>query len=292
MTKKTGSAPYTVWYQNQPWIGLHELQVRRLWVEYEFYADVWFLTNFIMDSISLWVAGKWMKQRIQVGRLLLGSFVGTSVSMLLFLGLNDYTLYQICVHFLVNPIMVYLCCRSRCKKEFLGQWAVAYLAFIMLGGVLEWMMQGMSGKKYFAFCLAGGLLALHGAGKVLGYLKRERETIYDLLLVTGEGNISVKGFYDTGNLLMDPLVNRPVHIIRKKVLWENVQQGKLPVRLIPFHSLGQESGLLEAVTLEGMYIMKEGHPLYLSKPVFGIADEKLFQDGRCDVILNGKSMDN
>ncbi len=71
-----------------------------------------------------------------------------------------------------------------------------------------------------------------------------------------------------------------------------MQQGKLPVRLIPFHSLGQESGLLEAVTLEGMYIMKEGHPLYLSKPVFGIADEKLFQDGRCDVILNGKSMDN
>ncbi len=127
---------------------------------------------------------------------------------------------------------------------------------------------------------------------MLKYLKREKETIYDLLLVTREGNLSVKGFYDTGNLLVDPLGGRPVHIIRKQILWEQIEKEGLPVRLVPFHSLGQESGLLKAVTLEGMYILREGHPLYLKKPVFGMAEETLFQDGRCDVILNGKSMEN
>ncbi len=261
-------------------------------MNYELYVDVWFLTNFTMDSAALWIAGKLMKQRIRAFRLFLGSFAGTVVSMLLFFIWDDYTWYQICVHFLVNPGMVFLCYRSRKKKEFLGQCAVTYLAFILLGGAMEWMMQNGAEGVQLIWYLLGALLLLAALEKVLGFLKREKETIYDLLLITGEGNISVKGFYDTGNLLMDPLVGRPVHIIKKEILKEQILQGKLPVRLIPYHSLGQESGLLEAVTLEGMYIMRENHPLYLKKPVFGMAEERLFQNDRCDVILNGKSMEN
>lgn len=261
-------------------------------MEYEIYADVWFLMNFIMDSAALLIAGKLMKERIRAGRLLLGSFAGTSASMLLFFQLKDYNWYQIYVHFLVNPLMVYLCYRSRSKKQFLGQWAVTYLAFILLGGILEWGMAGGAGSMQLILWLPAAAVFLMITGRLLGNLKREKETKYDLLLVTREGNISVKGFYDTGNLLVDPLVNRPVHIIKKKVLWEQIQKEQLPLRMIPFHSLGQESGMLAAVTLEGMYIMKEDHPLYLKKPVFGIADEQLFQDDECDVILNGKSMEN
>lgn len=261
-------------------------------MEYELYADVWFLMNFMMDSMALFIAGKLMKQRIRPGRILLGSFVGTAASMLLFFQLKDYNWYQICVHFLVNPLMVYLCYHSKSKKEFLSQWAVTYLAFILLGGVLEWGMANGTETSHFILWLLGSVLFLMIAGRFLKNLKREKETKYDLLLVTREGNISVKGFYDTGNLLVDPLVNRPVHIIKKKVLWEQIQKEQIPLRMIPFHSLGRESGLLEAVTLEGMYIMKEEHPLYLKKPVFGIADEKLFQDDECDVILNAKSMES
>jgi stage II sporulation protein GA (sporulation sigma-E factor processing peptidase) len=245
-----------------------------------------------MDSTALWIAGKFMKQQIRAGRLLLGSFAGTAVSMLLFFVWDDYTWYQICVHFLVNPGMVFLCYRSREKKEFLGQCAVTYLAFLLLGGILEWSMQNAAGGIDFVWYFSGAALFLAAAKKMLGHLKREKETVYDLLLITGEGNISVKGFYDTGNLLIDPLVGRPVHIIKKEILKEQIQQGKLPVRLIPYHSLGQESGLLEAVTLEGMYIMRENHPVYLKKPVFGMAEEKLFQNDKCEVILNGKSMEN
>ena len=114
---------------------------------------------------------------------------------------------------------------------------------------------------------------------------------YNLLLITREGNISVKGFFDTGNLLMDPLAGKPVHIIKKKILKEQIEKGKLLPRMIPFHSLGMENGLLEAVTIEGMYILKENQPLYLERPVLGLADENLFQDDGCEVILNGRSMD-
>ena len=51
--------------------------------------------------------------------------------------------------------------------------------------------------------------------------------------------------------------------------------------MIPFHSLGTENGIMEAVTIEGMYILKEGQPLYLEKPVLGLAEERLFRDDGC-----------
>ena len=90
--------------------------------------------------------------------------------------------------------------------------------------------------------------------------------------------------------MIDPMVGKPVHIIKKKILEKQIEEGRLLVRLIPFHSLGRENGILETVSIEGMYILKEGQSLYLEHPVLGLAEEKLFQDDRCDVILNGKSM--
>ncbi len=258
---------------------------------YRLYVDVWFFTNFMMDAAALWSAGRLCGQRAAPGRLMLAAFLGTCASMALFLGLSHYTLYQICVHFFVNPWMVFFCFQSRDKKGFLCQWGITYLAVILLGGFLEWSMQEGAGIWNFVFCLPGAVLFSMICRKLLSYFRRQESTVYDLLLVTKKEEIHAKGFYDTGNLLVDPLVHKPVHIIRKELLQEQIRAEGLHIRLIPFHSLGKEEGLLKAVTLEGMYILQMGRPIYLDHPVFGIAEEKLFQDQRCDVILNGKSME-
>lgn len=260
-------------------------------MKYELYADLWFVTNFTMDAAALWVAGRIMKQRMRIKWLLLASFIGTAVSICLFLLLDHYTWYQIIVHLLVNPMMVWICFQSREKKVFLCQWAITYLAVVLLGGLMQWSIFYLGEEKFFIICLVGALLFLGLVEKILGYFHRQKDTVFDLLLVTQEGNLTAKGFFDTGNLLIDPTVGRPVHIIKKEVLKEQLEKEMLLVRLIPFHSLGREHGLLEAVTIEGMYILKEGHPLYLERPVLGLAEEKLFQDDRYDVILNGKSME-
>lgn len=261
-------------------------------MEYELYVDVWFVTNFIMDSAALLVAGRLMRQRIRAGRILLGSFVGTAGSICLFFFLNHYTWYQLGVHFLVNPAMVWLCYRCRKWKQFLGQWLLTYLSVILLGGAMEWSVRNLGHGEQFWFCLAGALLFLVLADRVIQEFLRQKETVCKILLMTKEGSIEAKGFWDTGNLLMDPIMGKPVHIVRRELLGEQIERGRLSVRLIPYHSLGKEDGLLEAVTIEGMYILKEEQPLYLEKPVLGLAREALFQDERYDVILNGKSMNS
>ena len=260
-------------------------------MRYELYADIWFLTNFSMDTIALWIAGRIMKQRVRTGRLLLASFVGTAGSMCLFFFLSDYTWYQLGVHFLVNPAMVWLCYHSRKWKQFLGQWMLTYLAVILLGGIMRWGVTNLGLGVRFWLCLAVALWFLLLAAKVVDFFGRQKATVYELLLVTAEGNITATGFFDTGNLLMDPTVGKPVHIVKREILKGQLEEGRLMARLIPFHSLGEENGMLEAVTIEGMYILREEQPLYLEKPVLGLARENLFQYGRYDVILNGRSMD-
>ena len=258
-------------------------------MEYKLYADVWFLTNFIMDSVALGIATKIMKQRIRIKRLFFAGFIGTAGSMGLFFVMNDYILYQLLVHLLINPLMVWLCCPGKQIRAFIGHLVFTYLAMILLGGILEWGTFYLGTGKYFAVCLLAGIIFLWAADNLQEYFRRQKNTIYDLILMTKEGTISVKGFFDTGNLLIDPMVGKPVHIIKKKILEKQIEEGRLLVRLIPFHSLGRENGILETVSIEGMYILKEGQSLYLEHPVLGLAEEKLFQHHRGDVIMNGKS---
>lgn len=260
-------------------------------MKYELYADIWFVTNFTMDAIALWLSGKLTKQKIRCRRLLLAGLLGTTVSLVFFFWLHHYIFYLLLVHVLINPAMVYLCFQSRKSKEFLAQWAVTYFAVILLGGILQ------AGRNMFpaaggCWLLAGSLLALILGEKAAAYLKRRKETVFRLLILTETGQFPAVGFFDTGNLLKDPMVNQPVHIIKGELLKERLIEEQLPVRLIPYHSLGTESGLLEAVTLKGMYIFCGETSRYLEKPVFGIAREQLFQSREYDVILNGTCMEH
>lgn len=260
-------------------------------MNYELYADIWFVTNFTMDAIALWLSGKLTKHKIRCRRLLLAGLLGTTTSLVFFFWLRHYIFYLLLVHMLVNPAMVYLCFQSRKIKEFLAQWAVTYLAVILLGGILQ------AGRNLFpaagsCWLLAGGLFLLLLGEKAAGYLKRRKETVLRLLILTESGQFPAVGFYDTGNLLQDPLVHQPVHIIKGELLEKQLAEEQLPVRLIPYHSLGTEAGLLEAVTLKGMYIFCGETSRYLERPVFGLAREQLFQSRECDVILNGTCLEH
>ena len=260
-------------------------------MKYELYADIWFATNFSMDSIALWVCGKLMKQKIRGRWLILGSLLGTAGSMALFFLWRNDTGYLLLVHLIINPLMVFFCFKSKRLKEFLIQWFLTYLVVILLGGVLEFSMGMWNSTICYWVAVLGAVAFIFLAEKITNAWKRQEDTVFDLLIVTGQEQIPAKGFLDTGNLLRDPLVNRPVHIVKRELLEKELEEGKLSIRLIPFHSLGTENGLLETVTLEGMYILRGENPMYLEKPVFGIAREKLFQNDRYDVILNGTCME-
>lgn len=259
---------------------------------YEFYLDVFWVTNFVMDFFALAAARCLKKGHGPLYRLALASAFGSTGSALLFLMLRHYVLYQVLIYLLINPLMIFIGWRIGSVREFFKDYLLVYLVMWLLGGIMNWGGNTITGSRYF------WLWALLGCGICMIVLhlldaRREENLICDILLQTPEQNLSLKGFVDTGNLLMDPLVNQPVHIIREDVLESELKKEELSIRYIPYHSLGQEQGLLPVVTLKGMYISKAGNkkaeaPKYVEKPVFGMTKEKLFQNRDYQVIVNAR----
>lgn len=261
-------------------------------MKYELYADIWFVTNFTMDTVALWVCGKLMKQKRKGRRLFMAGFFGTAAALACFFLMKSYTCYLLMVHFVINPVMVFLYFESKRVKEFLTQYLFTYLVVILLGGIMEFSRGLWNSSLGYWAAVIGAVAFIFFAEKVSDLWKKQKDTVVELLILTGERQLKARGFLDTGNLLRDPVVNRPVHIIKGELLEQELTDGNLLIRLIPYHSLGTEHGLLETVTLEGMYILKGEVSVYLEKPVFGIAREKLFQEDKYDVILNGTCMEH
>lgn len=261
-------------------------------MKYELYADIWFATNCSMDCLALWLCGKLMKQSCRRGRIFFSGVIGTAAALTCFFIMKSYICYLLIVHLVINPLMVFLCFRSRNVKEFLMQYFFTYLLVIFLGGILEFSRGMWKGSIGYWITVAAAVLLILVTEQVKNIWKKQKDTVVEVLILLGERQVRTKGFIDTGNLLKDPLVNQPVHIIKEELLEPELAEGKFLVRLIPYHSLGKEHGLLETVTLKGMYILQGEVSVYLENPVFGIAREKLFQGDKYDVILNGVCMEH
>lgn len=261
-------------------------------MEYEFYPDVFWVRNFAMDALVLLLVRRFRRQGGKVCRIFFSAGFGAAASVLLFLCLPGFAWYQLCMHAVVNPLTVFLSFREKSLKSFGTDVLLSYVLTMLLGGFLSYGMETLGQWNYFWIWALGGF----GIGTLLlhGLLRRkEAGQVYEILLISNEQKLSLLGFLDTGNLLTDPTVQQPVHIIQECLLQEVLEKEGLPLRYIPFHSLGQEQGLLPVVTLKAMYVKGMGEKgaeslAYVEKPVFGLAKEKLFQSRNYQVILNAK----
>lgn len=263
-------------------------------MRYEFYPDVFWVTNFGMDMLVLLLVRYVKKSRGSKVRVLLASAFGATGSVLLFLSLSRFMLYQLMVHLLLNPLMILIAFPVKSVRGFGKDFLMTYVLMLLVGGTLSWGMGSLGQWKYFWLWAVGAcgicMLILHWVET-----RKLEQKSYEILLLTGDRNLALTGFWDTGNLLMDPVLNQPVHIIQEILLEEEVAKEQLAIRYIPFHSLGQENGLLPVVTLKAMYVKGLGEkrdtpPVYIERPVFGLAKEKLFQNRDYQIILNAKSI--
>jgi stage II sporulation protein GA (sporulation sigma-E factor processing peptidase) len=229
-----------------------------------------------------------------IRRILAAAVVGSTGSVILFLVLGDFELYQVLVYLLLNPLMVGISFRSKKWTSFIKDYALVVLVMMLFGGIISWGIVNIGGIRHFWLYAGGGLVICLLLRCFLENRKIEAQ-ICEILLKTPQRSMMLKGFVDTGNLLMDPFLNQPVHIIQEELLSKELEEDKSTIRYIPYHSLGQEHGILPVVTMVGMYIRRECDnntktPIYVEKPVFGLAQEKLFQKNNYQVILNSKDI--
>mgnify|MGYP002675520434 FL=1 len=129
-------------------------------------------------------------------------------------------------------------------------------------------------------------------GTVSGYLYErkqivKKQTIYDVEVAQQGRKLTLKALLDTGNGLREPISGRPVSIIERDVYdtlcHQTIQER---YRVIPYHSIGKEHGILQGTEVDELIIWREDEPYVQKKAVIALYEGKLSGNGSYQMILH------
>lgn len=133
-----------------------------------------------------------------------------------------------------------------------------------------------SGYVGFQLCMFG-----------INRMKDKRKNHFCTVKIKGDKEeIVVRGLIDTGNGLTDPLSNKPVAILEEDI-WQKMQLAKREdkYKVIPFHSIGKEHGMLEGYEIESLHIEYEEEVKEHNRVIVAVYKGKLSVKGEYRMIL-------
>lgn len=131
----------------------------------------------------------------------------------------------------------------------------------------------------------------------MGALRRIRKEknahLYRVCMKCSGKWIETEAFLDTGNQLFEPITEKPVSIIEEsviEVMRPYEQQAGFCV--IPYHSLGKKNGMMWGFTIEEMVIRNALQERKLTEVVVGVYKGRISSDGKYQMILHPKLLEN
>jgi len=257
----------------------------RLSTTYIFYADAYFVQNFLMKTTVIFLALWVNKERfgIPIYKIILSSGIGTilEVTFLMWSHLpwlaGIYSVLEI-------PVIVCVLLGKRWKQ--IVKISISGFFFVMImNGFIEilWNYFGKWGHYGFLVCLSCGI-GVFTIKHLLRYCKIQKG-IYPVELLHKGQKVSCYGFYDTGNCLKDVYTGNGVHII-SKMLGERLHLSEEKAVLIPYASLGREADLIKVYYLEHICVYDKNKQKKETPVAVGLAEDNLFQNKKYDMILN------
>lgn len=289
----------------------------------ELYVDVLFLINFVMNCGVLWAAARVSRIRFASWRLASAACIGAIYSILVLLP-QLYFLSAIWMKFLVSLVMLGAAFLPVSWKKF-GQVLLCFylIAFLMGGAVLGFVyfMNNFAVQPVFSnvplpylwLAVALGTAVMLGRWGVAFLRKIFMQDLLKVpVLIRLQGQeIRVDGLVDTGNQLVDPLSGAPVVIVEYDVLapylppnarslfpaggeadLDKVAQCfaeagyTLPIRVIPFTTIGKRHGMLVGFKPDEITILTGDQKVRNSNVVVGIYSRRLSPRGTYHALLH------
>lgn len=290
------------------------------------YIDVLFAVNFLVNYLLLRVSCIFSGLKVYKYRIISGSIIGACYAVLVFFPdftLIHSTVYKLLISMLIIAVSSPFFSVRSYLKTLLVFYAVSFAFGGCVLGIFYFSNVGTKlGAVYsngiLYFNLPWTILALSG---VVFYTSVKLFTIITkrnmqgknlkkkILLYFKENFVEVTALMDTGNSLVDPISLSPVIIVEYKLLknlfskdirddldrignenieWimNDVTHKGLPVRLIPFASLGKENGLLLGFVPDKIEIYDNCGIRIIDKCVVGIYERQLSKDKSFGALLN------
>ncbi len=300
-------------------------------MRYELYIDVYFLINFAMDLALLAVVGDALRRPAPWRRLAAGAALGALAACLTAVwdpaewgmkaaetggpGLwlkNIWFVFRACLEVLVPAcVMVRIAFRPGGWRELVKAALMLLFLSACVCGFLEALCgllgAGMAGGTEAAlpalirvFLAAGVFFLLRFFWSCASEIRKERRGLCRVTLRIGTRAVEAAALYDTGNRLREPGRGEPVHIVTER-LWRRLMKGgtgtgpdgERTLCRIPFRTVGNPLGFMEAVRLDALEIRREKAPvLILPDPWIGRAPFPVSQDGSYEMLLHEESFYN
>jgi len=197
------------------------------------YLDIIWLLNLCFDSLLLLLTATILKRRVNIWRILIGAFIGSTLVLLMFTPLSHYASHPIIKLFFSFFIVLVTFGFKRFRYFFENLLTFYFSTFVIGGGliaihyllrdttsinfrVIATYTTGLGDPVSWFFVLVGfPLLWFFSKNRIEGFTeKRIRyDCIVDVSITFEETNITLRGLIDSGNHLYDPLTKQPVMIV-------------------------------------------------------------------------------
>lgn len=243
------------------------------------------VNNFLADLAALLAVHIFLKKQVRARRIFFGALFGTLGSCAVFAVCRNLAACLLFVHFILNPLLLFYCFREKRRDEFLRDLCAGYFAFLIIGGITEWMYAGGTGFFTYELSVCAAVILLLASVIWARCRRRKDARFFKAEICQGEKRIFAQALSDTGNLLNDPYTGRQVSMVDRR-MYEEAFGPPQAVRMIPYESLGCKHGLLEAVTIEELSYVHEGCRKAIPQAVLGLAEHALFENKPYQMIIN------
>ncbi len=286
---------------------------------YEFYIDEFFVVNLLVDLLLLVLTSQILGETASPLRMLLAAGTGAAgACALVLLGTEKFAVGETVLHLALAVFMVKIGCGIKAFGKLMRGVCAFYGASFLLGGILSAIPMGT--KKgiltFFAITFTA-YWAIHIGIRLCKYLKGKDEAFCEAVIRLNGKSLKVKGLYDTGNRLRDPLTGKPVCVMELAVFghllegkerkaleqfcdqtgeqegetWQRLAKTLKP-RLLPYSSVGCEKGLLLTVTADGMFLSSGEKKGQVKHPVIGLSQTPLSPCGNFQIIISPEIWDS
>lgn len=247
------------------------------------------MENLLLDGAMLVLTLFLMRKRICVGRVLLAAGFGAAAStFMLVAGLQFGMIYMVTL-LVAGIVMMRIAIRQRTWHEvMLGM--VYYFTLVFTFSKLHQAGEWIAGRRVNGIVLVFLVIGMMCVALLyLIYQNRiSRKKLLYCVTVEEQGHsVEIKALLDTGNTLTEPFSGKPVSVIESEV-WRKVMEEPQPqqLKVIPFHSIGQEHGILRGLEIDKLIIWTGDRKIVQRHAMIALYEGKLSSDRSYQMILN------
>lgn len=287
------------------------------------YLDIILCENLLMNYIILFATYVIIKPKTKHPqiRMILSSLLGSIYAIIVYLNiLSIYT--NLLAKITLSVVMVYIAFAPPNVKQLLKQILIFYLVSFIFGGCtfaliyflkpenVEMKNGVFVGMYPIRVGLIAGVIAFiitQIAFKINKSKLNNKNTFIEIELYNKNKMTKARALLDSGNMLKEPISQKPVIVVEKttlsKIIPEEVldyiekivggddqeknemQEYLSKIRMVPFMSLGKENGMLTGIRLDKIKINTEDIRLEKENIIAGIYEKKLTKDNKYNALI-------